>query len=368
VRKILMFGYRPPPVFGPSVAYENLLRSEFVRHFDVQFINLSVVKKIRELEGFRPGKVLKLGRFVLQELWYLVVKRPALCVYPVAYNRQALWKDSLLMGLARAFRVPVVVWAHGMGAPRFRESLAPRWRRWFDRNIQNAAGIVVLADCLRAEFLDWVPAQRVHTVNIGIEPVADLPPRVSVPNRLTVLYLGALSRTKGVFDLLQAMTLVCQRVPQVRLVMAGEWFRADEEAEARRLVQERGLTGVVEWPGPVQGTAKWRLFRTADVFVFPPYSQFEAYGIVLLEAMQAGLPIVATRGGARNEIISDGVNGLLADEKNPADLAEKISRLAGDTALRTKMGQANRVTFNRRYTHELFGQRMIAVFEELAHV
>ena len=87
--------------------------------------------------------------------------------------------------------------------------------------------------------------------------------------------------------------------------------------------------------------------------------------MVLLEAMQAGLPVVTTRGGAREEIIDGGVNGLLANEQDPADLAVKILQLAGDAALRERMGRANRERFAREFTHEQYGRRMIDALEAM---
>ena len=88
--------------------------------------------------------------------------------------------------------------------------------------------------------------------------------------------------------------------------------------------------------------------------------------MVLLEAMQAGLPIVTTRGGARSEIIQEGINGLLAADQDPADLAAKILQLAGDAALRERMAQANHEKFAREFTHEHYGRRMIGALEALA--
>jgi len=128
-------------------------------------------------------------------------------------------------------------------------------------------------------------------------------------------------------------------------------------------VRERNLAGAVEFIGPVAGAAKSRCFAAADIFVFPCHTQSEAFGMVLLEAMQAGLPVVTTRGGARPEIITDGVNGLLANEQDPVDLAAKLLQLAGDTALRDRMAQANRERFAREFTHEQYGRRMIAALE-----
>jgi glycosyltransferase involved in cell wall biosynthesis len=104
----------------------------------------------------------------------------------------------------------------------------------------------------------------------------------------------------------------------------------------------------------------------ADMLAFPTFYYYETMGAVLLEAMQAGVPVVTTRRASIPEIAHDGEHGLLVNEQDAADLAEKILRLAGDPALRAKMGAAGRQRFDSYYTHEKYGQRMITVFERLA--
>jgi len=350
VKKILLFGYQSPPVFGPSVVYETLLRSEFVRHFDVTFINLSVVQNIRELETFRWGKLFKLIKFFLLELWYLLTRRFDVCCYPISYNRRAFLKDRVLLGLARLFGVPVVIWAHGTGAQQFREA---------HQTLAQAKAVLVLADCLHAEFAGIVPPERIHTITLGIDQ-QPIPPTASDGG--TLLYLGGLVKAKGIFDLLEALP----HVPAARLVVAGEWFNLAEQAAAKEFIRQHNLGSRVQFVGPVTGTAKWRLFSQADIFVFPPHSRTEAFGIVLLEAMQAGLPIVTTRGGARDEIVTDGINGLLVAEQTPHDLAAKLGQLLASATLRQQIGAANRAQFSQVYTQAGYAQRLITVFEKIA--
>ena len=69
--KILMIGYLPPPYFGPSTTYTTLLNSEFVKRFDVTFLDITVAKTIRDLEKFRIGKIFKMIGFLLRECWLL---------------------------------------------------------------------------------------------------------------------------------------------------------------------------------------------------------------------------------------------------------------------------------------------------------
>ena len=73
--KILVFGYLPPPYFGPSVTYQALLRSEFPQRFDITFVDISVSKNIADIERFQPGKLVKQAGFLMRELWLLATRR-----------------------------------------------------------------------------------------------------------------------------------------------------------------------------------------------------------------------------------------------------------------------------------------------------
>ena len=354
--KILVFGYLPPPYFGPSVTYQALLRSEFQRRFDIAFVDITVAETIADIERFRPGKLFKMLGFLLRELWLLTTQRFDFCFCPISVNRNAFLKDAALLGVARWFGVRTVLYAHGNNLPDFHAKSSPRVQRLIERTCRRAAGAIVLGESLRFNFEKWLPAERIFVVPTGIEPVASLPKR-DRPDGITVLYLGNLVRDKGVFVLLET----ARRCPDLRFVFAGNWFRVEDEVAAKQLAGNN-----VEFIGPVTGAAKWQTLADADILAFPSFYYNETMGLVLLEAMQAGVPVVTTRRASIPEIVREGVEGLLVNEQDPDDLAEKILRLADDPAMRAKMGAAGRQRFDGFYTHEQYGQRMIQVFEALA--
>lgn len=364
--RILMFGYLPPPYFGPSVAYQALLRSEFSCKFDVTFVDITVAQSIGEIERFRFGKLFKMLGFLLRELWLLATRRFDFACAPVSVNRNAFIKDAVLLALARSFSVPTVLYAHGNNLPDFHAHSSPRMRRLIERTASRAAGAIVLGESLRFNFENWLPPEKIFVAPIGIEslPIAPQPQRRA--DTVTVLYLSNLIREKGVFVLLEAAALVVRQRDDVRFVFAGNWFRPEDEAAANAFVATHQLNSHVVFVGPVTGETKRQTLASADILAFPTFYYYETMGLVLLEAMWAGLPVVTTRRASIPEIVRDGEHGLLVNEQDAADLAEKILRLAGDPALRAKIGAAGRQRFDSYYTHEHYGRRMIGVFEELS--
>jgi glycosyltransferase involved in cell wall biosynthesis len=364
--RILLIGYLPPPYFGPSVTYQALMKSEFSRRFEVTFVDITVAGSVADIERFRIAKLFKLLGVLLRMCGLMATRGFDFCCCPISVNRNAFLKDALLLQLARGFRVPTVLYAHGNNLPDFYERSSPLVKRTIDRTFRNASAAIVLGERLRFNFEPWLPPGRIFVVPTGIEPLDAVPEPAQRSSVITVLYLGNLIRDKGVFVLLEGARIIAAERGDIRFVFGGAWFRAEDERAAKEFVTQNRLDKLVEFAGPVAGAAKWRLVFDSDILVFPTFYYYETMGLVLLEAMQAGLPVVATRRASIPEIIEDGVNGLLVEEQNPDDLARKILQLAENKALRERMGRANRQRFAEFYTHLHYGQRMIQVFETLA--
>ena len=155
-----------------------------------------------------------------------------------------------------------------------------------------------------------------------------------VPN---VLFVGRLEPRKGVLDLLKAHRILRKTGSGNRLLIVGS---GPQEREARRYVATRGLQEV-EFLGRVSDREKAQLLRTVDVFASPATGG-ESFGIVLLEAMAAGAPIVASDIHGYKGVVRRGREGLLVPPHEPKELAKAIARLLGDADLRAEMSAAGR--------------------------
>ena len=153
--------------------------------------------------------------------------------------------------------------------------------------------------------------------------------RDGTPN---ILFVGRFEPRKGVLDLLKAYRQIRKDGIEARLLLVGG---GPQEREARRYVATRRLSGV-EFLGRVSDDEKLQLFRTADVYTSPATGR-ESFGIVLLEAMAAGAPIVASDIHGYKGVVRRGREALLVPPHEPKELAAAIERLLGDRELAAQM-------------------------------
>ena len=154
---------------------------------------------------------------------------------------------------------------------------------------------------------------------------------------LNILFVGRFEERKGLIDLLKAYHRLRKRKVDARLLVVGD---GPKRREYRRFVGLRGIRDV-EWLGRVSDDEKVRYFASADIFCAPNTGQ-ESFGIVLLEAMAAGVPIVASDIHGFKRVVERNVQGLLVEPKNHRALAAALYALARDPDLRHQMGEAGR--------------------------
>ena len=152
---------------------------------------------------------------------------------------------------------------------------------------------------------------------------------------LVVLSLSRLIPVKGIHVLIEAFAIAHKQVPGMRLLIAGT---GDDEyvQKLKNRVSELGLQEVICFLG--NETAIEKPLKAADIFV-APYLWPEAFGLSILEAMVAGLPLVGSNSGGIEELLAQGTRGLLFEKENASDLARCLLNYAQDPELRSKMGR-----------------------------
>lgn len=263
--------------------------------------------------------------------------------------------------LKRWCGIPFVVRPHGSDIlPDDVIRRSPWLTRRMQRAIGEAAAVIAQGHYLREVIEDvGITRDRIRVINNGVDLAAFRDP-AAAPHphpRPYILGLGGLVPHKG-FDLLvRGYALLPAGRPDLLIAGAGS-----EMPAVRALSEELGVARQVTFLGPVVGDLKVSLYRSARFFVCP--SRREPFANVILEAMAAGLPVVATDVGGNREMVRHEVNGLLCEPESPSSLAEAMRRLLADPRLAASLaaGVARSIP---EYDWSAVADRYVAVYQEV---
>lgn len=258
--------------------------------------------------------------------------------------------------LAERWRVPLIQMFHTLGQLKNAVARSPGEREP-DLRIAEEERIVAGADRLVASnpveraHLVWyyqARAERIRVIPCGVDTELFCPMDQSEAKAAlglgpapVLLYVGRLSPIKGLETLLEALPRVPQRgepIPAL-FVIGGD---ADEPENGhvlslRERVAALGLEGEVRFLGPQPQEGLRLYYAAAEMTVMPSY--YESFGMVALEAMACGNPVIASRVGGLTTTVQDGVTGYLVPEGDPLVLGDRISAILGDTDLRRRLGR-----------------------------
>jgi len=174
-----------------------------------------------------------------------------------------------------------------------------------------------------------------------------------------ILFVGSLTPYKGPEVLVKAMQKIAKEVPDTELVFVGSGKMRDELG---KLAEKIGIKNNLKFTGFVKERLKPLYYKAADIFVLPSIMSTESFGIVNLEAMACGVPIVASEIGGVPDVVKDGENGLLVPPRDPNALADAIIYLLENEDVRRKMGERGKEMV-RDYTWERIAEKTEKVYE-----
>ena len=246
-------------------------------------------------------------------------------------------------GILTAFcKKPFLVTGHGGDVGELNGSI---FRLLKKRCLKKACAVTVVSKHLQDILKEKYGATDTHIIPMGcntsyFSPANRIKNYFGQGDKKVVLFVGRLAEKKGTAYLIRAMQSV-----DALLVIAGS---GPLEASCKALVKELHLEDKVRFLGPKPHTQLRAVYASADVFAAPSVTtksgDVEGFGLVILEAMASGLPVVASRSGGITDIIRDGENGLLAGERNVDELAAQLRAVLTSPALSAKLSQASLAT------------------------
>jgi glycosyltransferase involved in cell wall biosynthesis len=227
------------------------------------------------------------------------------------------------------------------------------------RSLRGADRLVALCSQAVAEArTQGFSEDRIVVIPNGVDASRFRPVLSREHSRKRIVYAGILTATKGVDVLIDAFAGLRQDYVLLRLDIFGDGpLRKSLQAKAAQL----GLSEEIRFQGAV--TDIERHLDSSCIFVQP--SLVEGMSNVILEAMSAGLPVIATRVGAAPDIINDGVSGLLVDSGKPDQIRDAIVRIVSDDAFAQRIGRAARSVIESHYAIEVVADRYRALYNDV---
>jgi glycogen(starch) synthase len=232
--------------------------------------------------------------------------------------------------------------------------------------LANSRAIVTDIETAHAVSID---RSKVEIIPHGISDLSvGVKPSAAPDERVRLLFVGRLEERKGADALLAILPGLLGRYENLVAHIVGEDGISVGETTLRAAYQRDNANrpNILDrtiFHGPLSRERVLDHYAACDVFVAP--SKYESFGLIFIEAMCFGKPVVAYEVGGAAEIIEDGVNGLLAPAGRPEQLRECIARLVEDDALRRKMGRNARGTYERSYTTKLMIDRLEAYYRDV---
>ncbi|MBV1949324.1 glycogen synthase [Streptomyces sp. BV129] len=369
----------PPDVYGGAGVHVEFLARELAELVDLEVHCWGEGRGVGVLRH-RPWPVLDGSNDALRTFSVDLSMAAALQGSDLVHSHT--WYAGLAGHLAKLlYGIPHVTTAHSL------EPLRP-WKAeqlgggyalssWAERTaIESADAVIAVSGAMRDDILACYPAldpDRVHVVHNGIDTRLYRPDRATDalrrhgidPERPYVLFVGRITRQKGVPQLLRAVREID---PDTQVVLcAGAPDTPEIDREFRDRFQElRAVRAGVFWiPQMLPRAEVVQLLTHAAVFVCP--SVYEPLGIVNLEAMACGTPVVASRVGGIPEVVDDGRTGLLVDPGDgfEGNLARALDTVLADPVAARRMGEAGRARAVGEFGWDAVARRTAGLYEEI---
>ncbi len=316
--------------------------------------------------GARPLYALKLACLTVSSLLSVLARRADVV------NAHWLIPQGFVAVVAKMLTgTKVVVTVHGGDVFSLNGALMRRVKRFV---LTRADAVVVNSNATHDACVELYDGRDYPIIPMGVDtdrfrPGPRSPELVAKHSldRFTVLFVGRLTEDKGVMDLLRALAAFKAAGADFRALVIGA---GDQAPELEQYVVDKGLAEQVLFPGWVDSSDLPSYYNSADVLVGPSVvgrnGWQEALGLVFVEALASGLPVVATRTGGIGDVVQDGVTGFLVEQRSPEQILDRLCALYRDPDLRLRMSRNGRATIEERFAWAAVGDRYQELFASVS--
>ncbi len=348
--RILVVGQLPPPHHGSNLMTEMFVHSLKKNGCDIVVIEKTFSKKIEDVRRLTISKILKIPIITAIFIKKLFENKYDLCFYFLSKKPPSIYIDTFFLFLLRLFHIKYVLYMHAKGVKDLGNFIPCPLLTIVENEISRSLGAFVLGERLKTDLNHLIPDENLFVLPNAVSDTAFIKNSDinTVDQPVNILFLSNLMPSKGPMEFLIAAKRIVSVNKNIHFYLAGPKMSDLHFRELTEFIKNERLNDFITMTGPIYGHEKETLFAKNDIFVFP--TKDEAFGLVNLEAMRAGVPIVSTNEGSIPEVVLNGINGFIVEPGDIEELTERVLLLINDSKLRKKMGNAGREIYVKKYT------------------
>lgn len=373
-KNIVIFGAIPPPVTGAAISNE-LVGEILIEEYNVFIINTSVGfnKPKNNPYNFTIYIILTIYKYSesLLKLAFLLRKNKIHAFYFLpSCNTLGHLKDSVILLLFGHRLGKIVGHLHNSN---FKDLFQTKTYRFLTNKIFNRISLFIFSSQnLSNECDKYMKADQKtyfnNTINQEIYcSEIELNQKYNLKYELTtfsILFVGHMLFSKGCFDLLKSILLLHESGYQnLSVIFVGGWIDAREEKEFNAFLIDNKMSSYVKCDGIIKDLSVLKQkYLSSDIFALPTYYPYESQPLSIIDAMNAGNPIISTDHGTIADFVISGQNGILVEKHNPEKISEAIIQLL-DRNKWLEFAKQARLDFNENFSYSIYRRNLLKVFK-----
>ncbi len=357
MKRILFFVQLPPPIHGVSLLNKILIESSILNEkFEIDVLEIRFSNNLNELKKIRFSKFIRLIILWIKLIVRILKFKPNLIYFTIVPTGKGFYRDIIFVLVMRIFRVKILYHLHGNG-------ISEKTKRVIIRIIYKIVFFRQNVICSSIGLYEKeIKPLEISKLNFFIVPNGtervekDIYLEMLEPKVIRILFFSNVLRAKGIFIALESIKRLYKLFSDFEFIIGGGVSSEIEEREIERFIEENSLRNLVRRGSVVNSEFRNYLFANSDIFLFPTLN--ETFGIVNIEAMKFGLPIISSNEGAIPEVVIDGLCGFIVDKGDVEKIVEKLMFLITNPELRKTMSKNCLKRFEENYTLEKFEQNV----------
>ena len=319
-------------------------------------------KDTKDYGNIRLSKIIKVFKYAYELISILLLKKIDLVYFTLTPKRFPFFRDAFYIAIMKLFKKRILVHLHGYGIKEYSKK-SVLYRLVYKYTFKNIH-FICLSHLVSSD-ISSVYDKTPHIVNYGIDdynPKGIIKHKRNFREGITLLFLSNYMKSKGIITFIDIIGSLKEKKYNIQGQIVGNPFDySREEIQAR--IAKKDLNDCLVELGPKYGQDKYDLFSKADIFIFP--TLWESFGVVALEAMQFGLPIIANRVGSLPYILDFGNAGFLVNNNSQSEYLYHIENIINGKSELKKIANNSRKRFNDLFKKDKYESNISNLFADV---